>query len=124
MNAISHVQKTKTMKQFKLIFRYDFNPNYQPTPEEMEVEGQKWGQWIGGLAQNGQFVETNQLGYSGRVLKSDGSFVDNIHMSGSEVLAGDMVINAQDLDEALTLAKGSPILEIGGSVEIRDVIPM
>ncbi|MEA5460961.1 YciI family protein [Arcicella sp. LKC2W] len=112
------------MKQFKLIFRYDFNPNYQPTPEEMEVEGQKWGQWIGGLAQNGQFVETNQLGYSGRVLKSDGSFVDNIHMSGTEVLAGDMVINAQDLDEALGLAKGSPILEIGGSVEIRDVIPM
>jgi hypothetical protein len=112
------------MKQFKLIFRYDFNPNYQPTPEEMEVEGQKWGQWIGGLAQNGQFVGTNHLGYSGRVLKSDGSFINNIHMNGSEVLAGDMVINAQDLDEALTLAKGSPILEIGGNVEIRDLIPM
>ena len=112
------------MKQFKLIFRYDFNPNYKPTAEEMESEGQKWGQWIGSLAQNGQFVGTNQLGYSGKVLNSDGSFIDNMHMNGSEVLAGDMVINAADFDEALVLAKGSPILEVGGTVEIRDLIPM
>ncbi len=112
------------MKQFKFIFRYDFNPNYQPTAAEIELEGQKWGQWIGSLAQNGQFVNTDQLGYSGKVLKSDGSYVDSMHMSGSEVLAGDMVINAKDFDEALFLAKGSPILEIGGNVEIRDLIPM
>ena len=112
------------MKQFKLIFRYNFNPSYQPTVEEMEVEGQKWGQWIGTLAQNGQFVGTNQLGYSGKVLKSDGSFVNSMYMNGSEVLAGDMIINAQDFNEATFLAKGSPILEIGGNVEIRDMIPM
>jgi hypothetical protein len=112
------------MQQFKLIFRYDFNPNYQPTAEEMEVESQKWGQWIGSLAQNGQFVGTNQLGYTGKLLKSDGSFVDSLHLSGSEVLAGDMVINAKDIEEALQLAKGSPILGVGGNVEIRDVIPM
>lgn len=112
------------MKQFKLFFRYDFNPNYQPTAEEMESEGQKWGQWIGSLAQNGQFVSTHQLGYSGRVLQGDGSFTDSMHMSVSEVLAGDMIINAKDFDEALYLAKGSPILDVGGNVEIRDVIPM
>lgn len=113
------------MTQFKLIFRYEFNPNYQPTAVEMETEGQKWGQWIGSLAQNGQFAGTHQLGYTGRVLKSDGSFADNMYMSnGGEVLAGDMIVNAKDFDEALLLAKGSPILEIGGTVEIRDVIPM
>jgi hypothetical protein len=112
------------MRQFKLIFRYNFNPTYQPTVEEMEVEDQKWGQWIGSLAQNGQFVDTNHLGYSGKVLKSDGSLINNMYMNGSEVLAGDMVINAQDFNEALVLAKGSPILAVGGNVEIRDLIPM
>jgi hypothetical protein len=112
------------MKQFKLVFRYDFNPNYQPTSAEMEAEGQKWGQWIGGLAQNGQFVSTSQLGHEGRVLNSDGSIVEGIHMQNTEVLAGDMIINAQDFEEALSLAKGSPILEVGGNVEIREVIPM
>ena len=112
------------MRQFKLIFRHNFNPSYQPTVEEMEVEGQKWGQWIGSLAQNGQFVGTNHLGYSGKVLKSDGSLINSIYMNGAEVLAGDMVINAQDFNEALVLAKGSPILEVGGNVEIRDLIPM
>jgi hypothetical protein len=116
--------KTNESKQFKLVFRYNYNPNYQPTPAEMETEGQKWGQWIGGLAQNGQFVTTSQLGYDGSVLHSDGSIVKGIHMQNTEVLAGDMIINAQDLEEALSLAKGSPILEVGGNVEVREVIPM
>jgi hypothetical protein len=112
------------MKQFKLVFRYNYNPNYQPTPAEMEAEGQKWGQWIGGLAQNGQFVTTTQLGHEGSVLNSDGSIVAGIHMQNTEVLAGDMIINALDLHEALELAKGSPILEVGGNVEVRAIIPM
>jgi hypothetical protein len=111
-------------KQFKLVFRYQFNPNYQPTAQEMETESQKWGQWIGGMAQNGQFVTTSQLGYEGRVLSTDGTIVPSMHMQNTEVLAGDMIINAQDFDEALSLAKGSPILEVGGNVEIREVIPM
>jgi hypothetical protein len=112
------------MKQFKLVFRYNFDPSYNPSPAEMEAEGQKWGQWIGGLAQNGKFVTTSQLGYEGRVLNADGSVVEGIHIQDTEVLAGDMIINAVDFDEALTLAKGSPILEIGGNVEVREVIPM
>jgi hypothetical protein len=111
-------------KQFKLVFRYNFNPSYQPTSAEMETEGQKWGQWIGGLAQNGQFVTTSQLGYEGRVLNSNGNITQGIHMQNTEVLAGDMIINAQDFEEALSLAKGSPILEVGGNVEVREVIPM
>ncbi len=116
--------KQETTKQFKLVFRYHFNPSYQPTAAEMETEGQKWGQWIGGLAQNGQFVTTSQLGYEGRVLNSDSSIVHGIHMQNTEVLAGDMIINAKDFEEALSLAKGSPILEVGGNVEVREVIPM
>ncbi len=111
-------------KQFKLVFRYQFNPSYQPTAEEMEAESQKWGQWIGGLAQNGQFVTTTQLGFEGSVLNSDGSIVKGMHMQNTEVLAGDMIINAIDLNEALSLAKGSPILGVGGNVEVREVIPM
>jgi hypothetical protein len=116
--------ENKEMKQFKLVFRYNFNPNYQPTTAEIETEGQKWGQWIGGLAQNGQFVTTSQLGYEGSVVNSDGSIVAGIHMQNTEVLAGDMIINAQDFKEALELAKGSPILEVGGNVEVRAIIPM
>jgi hypothetical protein len=116
--------KKQETKQFKLVFRYQYNPNYNPTPEEMETEGQKWGQWIGGMAQNGQFVTTSQLGYEGRVLNSDGGIVKGIHMQNTEVLAGDMIINALDFEEALSLAKGSPILEVGGNVEVREVIPM
>jgi hypothetical protein len=113
-----------TNKQFKLVFRYNFNPSYQPSAAEMESESQKWGQWIGGLAQNGQFVTTSQLGYEGKVLHHDGSIADGIHMNNTEVLAGDMIINANDIDEALNLSKGCPILSAGGNVEVREVIPM
>jgi hypothetical protein len=113
-----------TNTQFKLVFRYNFNPSYQPTAEEMETESQKWGQWIGSLAQNGQFVSTHQLGYEGKVLQHDGSVSEGIHMNNTEVMAGDMIINAKDVDEAISLSKGCPILDAGGSVEVRSIIPM
>jgi hypothetical protein len=113
-----------TNTQFKLGFRYNFNPSYQPTPAEMESEGQKWGQWIGSLAQNGQFISTTQLGYEGKILHNDGTITEGIYMHNSEVLAGDMIINAKDMEEAINLSRGCPIFDAGGNVEVRAIIPM
>jgi hypothetical protein len=35
-----------------------------------------------------------------------------------------MVITAENFDEAVEMAKGCPILFMGGSVEVRDIMPM
>ena len=39
-------------------------------------------------------------------------------------MTGFTLINAADIDEAVSLAKGCPILESGGSVEVGETIDM
>jgi hypothetical protein len=42
----------------------------------------------------------------------------------NQTLGGNMVVRANSLDHAVEMAKGCPILQMGGTVEVRDVVPM
>ncbi len=46
----------------------------------------------------------------------DGPFAE-----AKDVVAGYIIVQADDLSQAAELAKGCPILEVGGSVEVRPV---
>ncbi len=95
------------------------------TPEQITESMNQWQGWIMELASNGHFVSTEQLQPSGRVLTgptavmTDGPFVEV-----KEVLGGIIIVLANDLDQATEFAKGCPILPIGGSVEIRPLVPL
>jgi hypothetical protein len=41
---------------------------------------------------------------------------------GIELVTGNLVVQASSMDQALTLARGCPILDFGGSVEVRQVL--
>jgi hypothetical protein len=77
-----------------------------------------------GLAKNGHFPQGNRLvGGSGAVLKgrkphvTDGPFAE-----GKEIVAGYLVIKANDLEHAISLMEGCPILEHeDASTEIREL---
>lgn len=62
----------------------------------------------------------NPVGMSTTV-NSDGSVVDN---GGANPVSGYGMFEASDLDDATSKAKGCPILEAGGSVELAEVIDM
>jgi hypothetical protein len=53
----------------------------------------------------------------GQVLVTDGPFADT-----KEVLGGVIVVEADNLDSALELAKKLPITRFGGSIEVRPVM--
>jgi len=111
-------------KQFMMIFRFQPNPAYQPTQEELNQSQQQWGTFIGNLANAGKFVSTNQLGFNGKVLSADLSVAEGINVAEGQTLGGNMIVNAETIDEAIELAKGCPILHMGGTVEVRDIMPM
>jgi hypothetical protein len=46
---------------------------------------------------------------------------DGPYAEAKDVIGGFSIIEADDLDEAAELSKGCPILEVGGSVEVRPV---
>ncbi len=107
-----------------LLFRFTPDFSHQPTDAEMTSQKQLWGSWISGIAMQAKLVSTSQLGFEGRQLQADLSVKDGIHITASQTLGGNMILKAQDFDEALSLAKGCPILGMGGTVEIRNILPM
>lgn len=78
-----------------------------------------WGQWFGSMG--AAVVDGgNPVGISSTV-NSDGSVSDN---GGANPASGYSLIEASDIDDATSKAKGCPILESGGSVEVAEAFDM
>jgi len=107
-----------------MIFRYTPNPEYVPTQEEIQQMQQDWGSFIGNIAIKEKLDSTNQLGFMGKQIAADSSISDGFNISDTKMVSGNMIVKANSLDEAVEMAKDSPILKMGGTVEVRDIIPM
>ncbi len=117
------------MNEFSLIFRS--NPNLIPSadrpasPEQMQAMMKKWQDWMGGIAAQNKLANPgNRLGSEGKVLKAGNVVTDGPYAEIKEMISGYIVIKAASIAEATEIAKGCPILEMNGSVEVRNVIPM
>lgn len=109
------------MAEFMLLFRRD-TTTAEPSPEQMQEIGKKWWQWTSELESQKKVVRTgNRLSKAGRVVKPT-TVTDGPYAEIKEILAGHMVINVENFDEAVSIAKGCPILLQNGNVEIRKFI--
>jgi hypothetical protein len=110
------------MKDFMLIFRqpsYDYS---NTSPNEMQALAKKWQDWAGGISAQGKLVSNgNRLALEGKVLKTGGVVTDGPFVETREILGSFIIVKADSLEEATTLAHGCPALEAGGSVEIRPI---
>jgi len=110
------------MNQFMMIFRNDYNPEFKPSPEQMQASIAKWQDWIGGIAAQGKFVSTERLGFQGKTLKAGNIVTDGPYTEIKEIVGGYIIVKADTIETALGMAEGCPILDIGGSVEVRDIM--
>jgi hypothetical protein len=111
-------------KEFMFVFRLEPNPNYQPTEADLIEMGQTWGAFFGGIAGQGKLVSTHKLGYEGKQIASDKTVTDGIYFSDSKTISGNLIVNADSIDEAIEMAKQCPILQMGGIIEVRSIEPM
>ena len=111
------------LNEFMLLFRYE-PTNEQPTTEQLQEMQKQWGAFIGNIAMQGKLVSTYQLGFEGKQISADHTMTDGFHIAEGQTLSGNMVLKAESMEVATELAKNCPILLIGGSVEVRDLIPM
>ncbi|MEO7140865.1 MAG: YciI family protein [Ferruginibacter sp.] len=110
------------MKDYLFVYRTDFNTMKAGTAAEMQAATQQWIDWIGNIkAQNKITDMGNRLVVNGRVLRSDNSFTEGPYKEIRESIGGYSIVKADSLNEATELAKGCPILESGGNVEIREI---
>jgi hypothetical protein len=111
------------LKEFMLLFRMEPS-NQQPTEAQLNEMHQQWGDFIGNIAMQGKLVSTHQLGFEGVQIAADQSTTQGIYVANNQILAGNMVLKAINIDQAVNLAKKCPILLMGGTVEVREIQPM
>ncbi|BDS12216.1 YciI family protein [Aureispira anguillae] len=122
IDSIINTQNEIEMKEFMMIFRNDYNPNIKPSPEQLQANVKKWQDWIGGIAAQGKFVGTNRLGFEGKTLNPNNVITDGPYTEIKEIIGGYIIVKSNTIDEALELAKNCPVLDIGGNVEVRDIM--
>ncbi len=111
------------MKEFLLLFRGNDAEQMQLSPEEREAFMKRWQQWIGDIAQKEQLVGAHPLEREGKVMRGAyKKLTDGPYMEGKEVLGGYVLLKVKDVDEAIKVSEGCPILEMeSGTVEIREI---
>jgi hypothetical protein len=112
------------MKEFMMIFRMAPMADFEPNPEQMQESIKHWQDWIGGIAAQGKFLSTNQLGFTGKTLKANGIITDGPYAEVKEIVGGYIIVKGNDIEDAMKLAQGCPILFIGGHVEVREILQM
>ncbi|TQV86120.1 hypothetical protein FKG94_00760 [Exilibacterium tricleocarpae] len=96
-------------------FLFVYHGGGKNSPEEAEAAIAAWERWFTEIGSD--VIDAGKpVGLSTTVM-SDGSVVNN---GGSNPVAGYGVFSAKSLDEAISIARGCPLLDDGGSVEIAE----
>ena len=112
----SRHQKGATMTDYLLLY----SGGSMPETEEAQAAVMKaWTDWMGQLG-DGLKDGGNPFTPAAKTIGSDGSVRDG----GPAPLTGYTVLTAGSLDEAAVLAKGSPVLQGGGSVSVHETFEM
>jgi hypothetical protein len=92
------------------------------TPEAAQRSLQSWLAWIRDLEARGKLKTPGQpLDAAGKVVRKDKVVTDGPFAEAKDIVLGFMVVQARDMEEAVELAGGCPMVIGGGSVEVRPV---
>ena len=111
------------MEKFIFLFRGgDTHVHTAKGSKEEKDYIQSWDTWMGGLGQKGILVGGDPLQTTGKQVNGKSKVViDGPFLEAKAILGGFLLVNAKDIDEAVEIAKGCPIFEEDGKVEVRPV---
>jgi hypothetical protein len=113
------------MPKFMFVFRgggYASPGSVSPT--ELQAHLAKWNEWTSKLLA-GPNASAAALTYppTGKTLRGrDKTVTDGPYAESKDLVSGIVVIEAASLEAATEVARGCPIFEFDGSVEVRPVI--
>jgi hypothetical protein len=108
------------MSDFTFLYR---GRDTNASPEQMQKTMEKWRSWFKDLGEKGHLKDIGHpLESAGKVVKGKQKAVtDGPFAEAKDVVGGFSLIQARDLDQAVELSKSCPILDVGGSVEVRQI---
>ncbi|MFZ5864228.1 MAG: YciI family protein [Nitrospirota bacterium] len=92
------------------------------SPDAMQAIIQKYKIWSDTLKQTGKLVDANKLHRDGRVMRGV-TVMNGPYAEAKEVIGGYFMIEAANYDQAVQLARDCPNLELGGTIEVREIEP-
>lgn len=109
------------MDEFLLIFRRDHQTkDAQLSPEQLQEHFRKWQAWYKGLADEDRLARPQtRWDAEGRVVDHHKTVLNGPYAEIKESIGGVAIIRAASYEEAVEIAKASPILDLRGTVEIR-----
>jgi len=112
------------MKKFMLIF---LGSDYQTlgiSPEEMQSRMGKWFAWTQKMQEGGVLVDGHALESTTvrQVSGADRTVTDRAGSEIKELVGGYYIVTAADFDGAMKIAEDYPDYDLGGTVEIREVM--
>ena len=114
------------MANFMCLFRSDPAAYRSMSAEHMQQTMKKWMGWKDTLEKNGHIKQLGErLDRTGKVVRGKTMAVtDGPYVEVKDSIQGYMLLEAKDMSQAVELAKGCPILESDGTVEIRPFVSM
>jgi hypothetical protein len=100
------------------VFMYSGGHGVSADEAERDAQYAKWGQWFRELG--AAIVDGGAATGTAKTVGPGGSVSDG----GSRGVTGYSIVSADSLDSAVELAKGCPVLEIGGAVDVYEAINM
>src|SRR4029434_9963563 len=93
------------------------------SPEEIQKVMNQLMVWFEGLHRQGKVKAGQPLGEEGRTIsgRKGRSVADGPFAESKEAVGGYLILQANDLDEAVAIAKEYPCLDHGATVEVRPV---
>jgi hypothetical protein len=100
------------------VFAYSGGNGVASDEAERNAQYAQWEQWFGQL---GSAVVDGGAATGSAKTVGPGDAVSD---GGSRALSGYSIVSADSLDAAVELAKGCPVLGIGGAVDVYEAIAM
>jgi hypothetical protein len=114
------------MKDFLLILRTEGSVWTDLSPEQLQDHMQNGGAYIGKLMKDGKLKSANPVDKGSRIVTSvNGILKDGPFNESKEVIAGYFLVQAEDMNEAVGIAKANPIFnDISTKIEVHPMMPV
>ncbi|MGB1247954.1 MAG: YciI family protein [Chitinophagales bacterium] len=111
------------MKDFMLIFIGKDYAEMGLSPEQMQERMGKWFAWNSQMQEQGVVKDGHALHPQVRHISgSERTVTDRTLAELKEVVGGYYVVSAKNLEGACEIAQGYPDYDLGGTVEVREIV--
>jgi hypothetical protein len=100
------------------VFAYSGGKGVSADETERNEQYAQWGRWFEELGS--AIVDGGAAMGTAKTVGPDDSVTDG----GSRALTGYSIVSADSLEAAVNLARGCPVIEIGGLVDVYEMIAM